>query len=422
MNKSRIVLSILLLLNSYALSDSIPNYRNTCAAKLFSEPHYNEILNSGSPLVDQVLADYKEHGWPPAWQFSVSNEHRHAKGFLTYLTNSYPHSVAAFIPDDCNTNAAQAVWASVLENYQDGGSRLVIPSDIRELVFMCDVVIPIGIEGTNNLEKFQYADAKMVHTGTRLVLESVRNWKGNLALVESLNSDFSRVAHKAFWNMLVTYVGIIKYYEPDYAYNYLADIILCRQENLSRWLWDANYCAEIRSTYAPDLTDPFWFEPQKYIPVLIEWDFPEKVPDILKMTGNALIELTDRIIQHGIPADDENAKSSIQLITSYIRGAASSGGSENEFSGDSVPYQDAQYFPALESSDEYDVLSKKWLYLFRLHWQLYEKEEIRKNNPWINILAWRKLPLLEQQLSASSSANIVESPGMPSLPEKDAAP
>lgn len=243
----------------------------------------------------------------------------------------------------------------------------------------------------------------MVHTGTKLVLESVRQWKGDFALVENPNADFSRVAHKAFWDMLLTYIGIIKYYEPDYAYNYIADIILCRQENISRWLWDTNYCAEIRSKYAPDLADQFWFEPLKYIPILIKWEFPEKVPEILKMTGNALIGLTDRIIQYGIPAGDENAKSSVQLINSYIRGAASSGGSENEFSGDSVPYQDAPYFATLESSDEYGISLKKWLYLFRLHWQLYEKEEIRKNNPWINILAWRKLPLLEQQLSASSS-------------------
>lgn len=399
MKKSSIVLSVLLSLNSYALSNSIPNYQNTCAARLFNEPNYTEIRNAGSPLVDKIIGDAKRGGWPPPAIFTVSQEYLQAREFLTYLTNRYPASVAAFIPLDCNSNVAQAVWASVLENYRDGGSRLVIPNDIRELIFMCRVVLPIGIEGTNNLEKFQYMDSKMVHTGTKLVLESVRQWKGDLALVENPNANFNRVAHEAFWNMLVTYVGIIKYYEPDYAYNYLKDLVLCRQENICKWMWDTNYCAEIRSKYAPDLADQFWFEPQKYIPVLIEWEFPEKVPDILKMTGNALIELTDRIIQHGIPADDENAKSSIQLINSYIRGAAPSGGPENEFSDDSAPYQDVQYFPALESSDEYDILLKKWLYLFRLHWRLYEKEEVRKNNPWINILAWRKLPLLEQQLS-----------------------
>ncbi|MDR0994523.1 MAG: hypothetical protein LBN38_08200, partial [Verrucomicrobiota bacterium] len=115
------ILSGFFSISSYA-APTIKNYNDTCAAKLFNEPHYNEIFHSGSPLVDEIIADARREGWPLPAIFTVPKEYQKAKEFLTYLTNRYPASVAAFIPTDCNSNVAQAVWASVLENYQDGGS------------------------------------------------------------------------------------------------------------------------------------------------------------------------------------------------------------------------------------------------------------------------------------------------------------
>ncbi|HMP77391.1 MAG TPA: hypothetical protein PKE12_13935 [Kiritimatiellia bacterium] len=401
MNNTVLILSVLFALDCLAAPDSVKRYGDTCAAKLFNEPHYNEVLNAGSPLVDQIVGEYRNDGWPPPALFSVPDEYRRARPFLLFLTNKYPASVAGFIPSDCNTNVAQAVWATVLENYRDGRMRMVVPDDVRTLLFMCKVVLPKGIEGTNNLRKFQYVDSKMVHTGSKLVLESIRNWTGDLARVENPNADFSRVAHREFWNMVVTYVGIMKHFEPDYASRYLEDIVLCRQENICRWLWDAAYLEGIKTRYAPDLAGQFWFEPRNYIPVLIEWEFPEKIPHLLDLTGKAVLELTDRLIAGGLPADDERARGLIKEVCARIRGAASAGGPEGRVADRKLPGVDLLSLSAIRSPEAFEAAALKWIHLFRLHWQLHEKQPVPKENPWINILAWKKLPLLEKQLAAS---------------------
>ena len=377
-------------------------YASSCAAKLFLYGGwgYERILNTTERIVQERIARYELRNKRPPPLAGIVTEYERARPLLEFLTNRYPKRVESFLAPDDDEYIAQHIWTTMLLNYQDGERRIVRPRDIRTLLFVGDVVQPVLAVPPDNVERHQFADAQMVETGARLFLESADQWEGRLDRLQHPNPQFNRRAHERFWWSFCAYVGILRSYDPAAAVEYVEDMVMLRNGNLHRWLWDSEYFAGIRETYAPDSSNQLWTHPREVLIGLITTVLPDQIPSLLDLTGKALLDMTDRIITSPVLFDARVAVLSpgerlegAGGLAARIRGVEEY--ADRSVMGDEarVPYEINEAVPAASAEELREALMK-WQYYFHLHTRMLQ-EQGRGGCAWLGVLMETRLPILE---------------------------
>lgn len=395
-------------------------YTNSCAAKLFLYDvwGYDRILNTTASVVQERVKRYQKKNKRPTPLGGIVTEYERARPFLEFLKKPYPQSFEAFLAPGDDEYIAQHIWATLLLNYQDRGRRVVHPRDIRTLLFVGDVVQPSLVPSPDNIYRKQFVDATMVGIGARLFLDSVDQWDGRLDQLSHPNPHFNRRAHKQFWRSYCAYIGILRHYDSDAALKYVEDMVMLRRDHLHRWLWNPDYFADIRQAYDPDGTKYYWAHPRDVLLALITTAFPDKIPYLLDITGEALLTVTDQIITSPVIF-----KTHVQVLSpgsmldgaanlaARIRGVKEYAGrvSVGDVAHEHYTLHDASSVVSAEALRE---ALMKWHYYFALHTRMLQQQE-SEGCPWIGVLLETRLPIMAAIESIITSreaqANHVES-------------
>ncbi|MGD9782224.1 MAG: hypothetical protein AB7V14_08745, partial [Kiritimatiellia bacterium] len=227
-------------------------------------------------------------------------------------------------------------------------------------------------------------------------------WNGEYGERHHANPYFDRQSHREFWNALNTYVGIMRQFDPEYSKTYLYDLILCRQDNLCRWIWNTNYFERIRQDYAPGATEDEWPSPARAFPVLIQAHFAEDIPYILKITGTAVIELTEAVLANEVSAYDSGELPDAEIIIigdicSWIRGTRGNSETSLNQAQSMTPTQEVLRPNPIESISDLDEAWMKWIYFLQLHVRLLSIAG-QEDSPWLEELRAKYLPSLEDAM------------------------
>lgn len=376
-------------------------FASSCAAKLFlwGVWGYERIVSTTEQIVQERIERYEQRDMPPPPLGAITTEYIRAKPFLEFLTNQYPQKVEQFLAPDDDEKIAQHIWATMLLNYQDGGWRIVQPRDIRTLLFIRDVVQTAMVPPSFQPNRSQFVDARMVETGARLFVESVAQWEGRLEQLHHPNPHFNRTTHRDFWWTYCAYVGILRSADPDAALGYMTDMVMLKRDNLHRWLWDTDYFMSILDAYAPDLGNELWAHPRVILGGLIINMFPDEIPLLLELTGNALLELTDQIITspvlfntHVQVLSAANVLESAGNMAAKVRGVEEF--ASRTYVDDVAPEHDILHdASSITSAEALREALMKWQYYYYLHHRmLFEQEGLKSS--WLGEIVQTRLPIM----------------------------
>jgi hypothetical protein len=190
--------------------------------------------------------------------------------------------------------------------------------------------------------------------------------------------------------------------KPTHTKTRRADLLLCKYDSLSRWLWDEEFLKIIQQKYPDVPYRPSLGEPALALPGLGAEYFADNMPEIIDLTGGSLLMLGDKLFQccsNAMQSQSEfqaAAPSVMGTLSGWVRGVSSKTGIEEEMMFSEPLKERTQIMPQqiITVSDLYEA-KQKWVYLFRQHTMLIDSytpvQPSRESTRWLQALQ-KRLP------------------------------
>lgn len=387
-------------------------YNKTAAAKLFNAPDYYFFIKSSDNRMAQIN---KQRAMVASWLVEMNQDEpgegagtlseskasygpldllttevSQARSFLERLTNSCPVELGGFLRVNPDEQPAVAIWATAMQSYQDGVSRIVIPKDVRLLTFLTWIVQGVSTPSRKDATTYQWVDGKMIDLVTKQFLDAARAWDGDLLSLRHPEDNFNRQGHQFFWETLISYLGILSHYDRDYTESYLSGLLMCEYPRLSRWLWDLEYWKAIQEAF-PGCPGWPWAAPDSVLVPFVKEYMPEILPELLKKTGQRLFDVSDQLFayvpknglgQRVVQAQNMcfericDANALHEIADAQVDGVAS--------------YQSTREdnMRAIQSDEEFASILKLWNYYLTQHIRIIEASRELDGGEQVQQLYW----------------------------------